>query len=158
MSNCAFRLTNATARTLQEGFRITNAPILTLQDRPASHFKTILDEEERTHWQVDIKTGWLSTLDYAKLLGRASLGVSLHTSSSGVYLPMKVVDMFHAGLPVVGWNRFEAWPELVTEGVNGRGFGSPEELASHFTDLFGHASKLGNLRRGAQKESLRRWD
>ncbi|PCH06251.1 Hypothetical protein PENO1_018130 [Penicillium occitanis (nom. inval.)] len=108
--------------------------------------------------KVTIKTAWLSTLDYARLLGCASLGVSLHTSSSGVDLPMKVVDMFGAGLPVVGWSRFEAWPELVTEGVNGRGFGSSEELASHLTDLFGNPKKLENLRNGAQKESLRRWD
>ena len=71
---------------------------------------------------------------------------------------MKVVDMFGAGLPVVGWSRFEAWPELVTEGVNGRGFGSSEELAIHLTDLFGNPQKLENLRAGAQNESLHRWD
>lgn len=239
-----FCVTNAMARVLKEEFGITKAPILTLHDRPANHFKLILDEEERvqflatleevtatkaelasgdvrvlvssTSWtpdedfsvlidalcrystiattentalprvvaiitgkgpqkemylnevsnrekagkleKVTIKTGWLSTLDYAKLLGCASLGVSLHTSSSGVDLPMKVVDMFGAGLPVVGWSRFEAWPELVTEGVNGRGFGSSEELASHLTDLFGNPKKLENLRSGAQNESLRRWD
>lgn len=232
------------ARVLKQEFGIAKATILTLHDRPASHFKPILDEEKRiqflaalevvtatnaelasgdvrvlvssTSWtpdedfsvlidalcqysaiatsentalprvlaiitgkgpqkemylneistrekvgklgKVTIKTAWLSTLDYAKLLGCASLGVSLHTSSSGVDLPMKVVDMFGAGLPVVGWSRFEAWPELVTEGVNGRGFGSSEELASHLMDLFGNPKKLENLRSGAQKESLRRWD
>jgi beta-1,4-mannosyltransferase len=108
--------------------------------------------------KVTIKTAWLSTHDYAKLLGCASLGVSLHTSSSGVDLPMKVVDMFGAGLPVVGWNRFEAWPELVTEGINGRGFGSSDELVEHLSDLFGNPSKLETLRAGAQKESLHRWD
>ncbi|OKL62905.1 hypothetical protein UA08_01193 [Talaromyces atroroseus] len=239
-----FCVTNAMARILKDEFGITGSPIFPLHDRPARHFKPVLDEEERTQFlqslpestahgaelangdirvlvsstswtsdedfsvlidalcryskiasaenpalpkilaiitgkgpqkemylneisnrehagklqKVTIKTAWLSTLDYAKLLGCASLGVSLHTSSSGVDLPMKVVDMFGAGLPVVGWNRFEAWPELVTEGTNGRGFGSAEELTSHLTDLFGNPAKLEILRKGAQKESLRRWD
>ncbi|KAJ5549623.1 CAZyme family GT33 [Penicillium frequentans] len=108
--------------------------------------------------KVTIRTAWLSVADYAKLLASASLGVSLHTSSSGVDLPMKVVDMFGAGLPVVGWNRFEAWPELVTEGVNGMGFGSAGELAEQLAKLFGDDKKLEALRVGAQKESTRRWD
>ncbi|KAJ5477583.1 hypothetical protein N7530_003092 [Penicillium desertorum] len=108
--------------------------------------------------KVTIRTAWLSVPEYARLLASASLGVSLHTSSSGVDLPMKVVDMFGAGLPVVGWDRFEAWPELVTEGVNGLGFGSSEELAGHFVELFGKSDKLESIRLGAQKESCRRWD
>ncbi|RAK77840.1 chitobiosyldiphosphodolichol beta-1,4 mannosyltransferase [Aspergillus fijiensis CBS 313.89] len=107
---------------------------------------------------VTIRTAWLSMEDYARLLASASLGVSLHTSSSGVDLPMKVVDMFGAGLPVVGWNRFEAWPELVTEGVNGRGSGSAEELVGHLVELFGDDAKLERLRDGARQESSRRWD
>lgn len=108
--------------------------------------------------KVTIKTAWLTTADYARLLASASLGVSLHTSSSGVDLPMKVVDMFGAGLPVVGWSRFEAWPELVTEGVNGMGFGSADELAQHLVTLLGDQSRLEKLRAGAQRESARRWD
>ncbi|OOQ87305.1 Chitobiosyldiphosphodolichol beta-mannosyltransferase [Penicillium brasilianum] len=108
--------------------------------------------------KVTIRTAWLTVPDYASLLASASLGVSLHTSSSGVDLPMKVVDMFGAGLPVVGWNRFEAWPELVTEGVNGMGFGSSGELTDQLVDLFSDDQKLNRLRAGAQKESLRRWD
>ncbi|KAJ5929943.1 CAZyme family GT33 [Penicillium verhagenii] len=108
--------------------------------------------------RVTIRTAWLSVSDYAKLLASASLGVSLHTSSSGVDLPMKVVDMFGAGLPVVGWSRFEAWPELVTERMNGMGFGSAIELTEQLTKLFGDDKKLEALRIGAQKESTRRWD
>lgn len=108
--------------------------------------------------KVSIRTAWLSTENYAKLLASASLGVSLHTSSSGVDLPMKVVDMFGAGLPVVGWNRFESWPELVTEGVNGRGFGSVDDLVEQLVNLFGDLKKLETLRAGALQESKRRWD
>ncbi|KAL1998842.1 hypothetical protein VTN02DRAFT_5500 [Thermoascus thermophilus] len=108
--------------------------------------------------KVTIKSTWLTTHDYARLLASADLGVSLHTSSSGVDLPMKVVDMFGAGLPVVGWNRFEAWPELVTDGVNGLGFGSSGELAEQLVDLFENAAKLEGLRAGALQEGSRRWD
>lgn len=107
---------------------------------------------------VSIYTDWLSFEDYALLLGSADLGVSLHTSSSGVDLPMKVVDMFGAALPVAGWNKYAAWPELVTENVNGRGFGSAEELAEILRQLFDPASKqLQRLKEGARAESKRRW-
>lgn len=108
---------------------------------------------------VDIQTAWLSNEDYASLLGAADLGVSLHMSSSGVDLPMKVVDMFGAGLPVVGWGNFEAWPELVKEGVNGISFGSAPELRDILVDLFGgDEKKLQTLRAGAIGEGKRRWD
>ncbi|KAJ5087078.1 hypothetical protein NUU61_008385 [Penicillium alfredii] len=100
--------------------------------------------------KVTIRTAWLSVPDYARLLASASL--------DGVDLPMKVVDMFGAGLPVVGWSRFKAWPELVTEGVNGMGFGSSAELAGRLVELFGDDRRLETLRAGAQKESSRRWE
>ncbi|KAK5221059.1 mannosyltransferase [Exophiala xenobiotica] len=108
---------------------------------------------------VNIYTDWLSFEDYALLLGSADLGVSLHTSSSGVDLPMKVVDMFGVGLPVAGWSKFPAWPELVTENVNGRGFGSAEGLADILREVLDPDSKqLVLLREGARLESKRRWD
>ncbi|GLA27510.1 chitobiosyldiphosphodolichol beta-mannosyltransferase [Aspergillus phoenicis ATCC 13157] len=123
------------------------------------YLKQIADLEKNGKLQkATIRTAWLSMEDYARLLASASLGVSLHTSSSGVDLPMKVVDMFGAGLPVVGWNRFEAWPELVTEGRNGRGFGSSDELVEHLVELFGNQKALEELRTGAREESSRRWD
>ncbi|KAH7392277.1 beta-1,4-mannosyltransferase-like protein [Phaeosphaeria sp. MPI-PUGE-AT-0046c] len=109
--------------------------------------------------KVDILTAWLTPQDYALLLASAHLGISLHTSSSGVDLPMKVVDMFGAGLPVVGWGKFEAWPELVKEDVNGKGFGSAEELAGQLVDLFGDkAELLERLKKGAMEESKYRWE
>jgi beta-1,4-mannosyltransferase len=108
---------------------------------------------------VMVTTAWLSAEDYALLLGSADLGVSLHTSSSGVDLPMKVVDMFGTGLPVAGWSEFEAWPELVQEGKNGLGFESADRLAAILEELFGDdGEKLFELRRGAMAECKRRWD
>lgn len=116
--------------------------------------------QEKKLLNVVVATAWLTSSDYASLLASADLGISLHTSSSGVDLPMKVVDMFGTGLPVAGWSKFEAWPELVTEGVNGRGFGSPEELTRILEELFvtGSRGDLGRLRQGVLEEGKRRWD
>ncbi|KAF1937870.1 chitobiosyldiphosphodolichol beta-mannosyltransferase [Clathrospora elynae] len=115
--------------------------------------------QEKKLLNVIITTAWLIPSDYALLLASADLGVSLHTSSSGVDLPMKVVDMFGAGLPVVGWGKFEAWPELVKQGVNGLGFQSAEELALQLDAFFGRETELRKtLKEGALKESAYRWD
>jgi beta-1,4-mannosyltransferase len=110
---------------------------------------------------VTILTAWLSHADYATLLACADLGVCLHMSSSGVDLPMKVVDMFGAGLPVAGYCGYESWPELVTEGENGMGFEKPDELVGVLKELFTGGEgqrKLNRLREGAVKEGKRRWD
>lgn len=116
-------------------------------------------DQENSLKNALITTTWLNTEDYAALLGSADLGISLHTSASGVDLPMKVVDMFGTGLPVVGWSKFEAWSELVQEGKNGCGFDSAERLAGLLEDLFGgDGRKLDQLRQCALKESSRRWD
>ena len=109
---------------------------------------------------VTIETAFLSTNDYAALLGSSDLGVSLHTSSSGVDLPMKVVDMFGAGLPVAGWGDFEAWPELVHEGLNGKSFSDAVGLQSILMQLFGSGGDalLERLKGGAVEEGRKRWD
>lgn len=108
---------------------------------------------------VTIKSAWLSFEDYATLLGCADLGVSLHTSSSGVDLPMKVVDMFGTGLPVLGYSNFKAWSELVTEGVNGQGFSNAAQMSTLLKSLFDPSNNsLKTIREGAMKESQRRWN
>ncbi|CAE7201310.1 TUN [Symbiodinium sp. CCMP2592] len=111
---------------------------------------------------VRVVTMWLSFADYALLLGSADLGLSLHSSSSGIDLPMKVVDMFGAGLPVCA-RSFAALPELVQHGENGLVFSSTEELAvclAHGLGLKSAAASpdLPSLKSPAGKSKLNAWD
>lgn len=110
--------------------------------------------------KVIIRTAFLPHADYAKLLACADLGVCLHNSSSGLDLPMKVVDMFGAGLPVVAYGGYEAWHELVKDGVNGEGFESSEQLAEILMRLLGKESTptMQKLVQGAREESKTRWE
>ncbi|TQS33941.1 hypothetical protein Golomagni_05699 [Golovinomyces magnicellulatus] len=109
---------------------------------------------------VSICSTWLSLENYAKLLACADLGVCLHKSSSGLDLPMKVVDMFGSGLPVIGYKAYESWKELVVEGVNGRGFVKSEELCCILQELFLDRSgkQLLELKNGCLQEGIKSWD
>ncbi len=97
--------------------------------------------------KVFIQTIWLDVEDYPKLLGSSDLGVCLHTSTSGVDLPMKVVDMFGCGLPVAAV-RYETIDELVKDGVNGVVFDDCCMLAEQLESLVKNRKVLDKLRRG----------
>lgn len=102
-----------------------------------------LEREEGWQW-IKIRTAWLLSEEYPVLLGSANIGVSLHSSSSGMDLPMKVVDMLGCDLSVCALG-FPCIGELVQHGKNGLVFYNAQELASQLESLLSkhpHASWL----------------
>jgi len=84
--------------------------------------------------RVQLCTPWLAAEDYPLLLANADLGVCLHSSSSGLDLPMKAVDMLGCRIPVLAL-RFECIEELVKPNLNGRLFDDAKSLADALIDL-----------------------
>ena len=69
--------------------------------------------------KISVVCPWLEDLqDYHTMLRCVDIGICLHTSSSGLDLPMKVVDMYGAGLPCCAYE-YEAIGELVEDGITG---------------------------------------
>lgn len=110
---------------------------------------------------VQICTPWLEAEDYPLLLGSADLGVCLHKSSSGLDLPMKVVDMFGCCLPVCAVN-FRCLHELVKHEENGLVFEDAAQLATQLQTLFSKfpdpAGKLSQFRKNLRSSKILRWD
>ena len=100
--------------------------------------------------RVVVATAWLSFTDYPLLLGAADVGVSLHYSSSGLDLPMKVVDMFGAGLPVCAID-FDCLSELVQHEKNSLVFSDHTELSAQLQRLLG---ANGGRELGAYRKQL----
>jgi len=122
------------SRCEQEGSTLPNLIcVITGKGPLKEHYRNLIKEQQ---WRfVKVVMPWLEPQDYPLMLGSADLGVCLHTSSSGVDLPMKVVDMFGCGLPVVA-KSFPALPELVKDGINGILFNTPKELADSIVKWF----------------------
>ena len=102
---------------------------------------------------ITLETAWLKAEDYPKILGSADVGISMHSSSSGLDLPMKVVDMFGAELPVVAHN-YSAISELV-DSSKGVLFDNHEQLAQALFDLTYSANS--DKKRSAMSKAAKHW-
>ncbi|CAF0871537.1 unnamed protein product [Rotaria sordida] len=107
-------------------------------------------ERERDQYRhIEFCFPWLDADDYPLLLGCADIGVSLHQSSSGFDLPMKVVDMFAVGVPACSV-QYDCIDELVKRDQNGIIFQDANDLCDRLQSLLhgfpNRCLKLNNLK------------
>jgi beta-1,4-mannosyltransferase len=112
--------------------------------------------------RVQLRTRWLEPEDYPRVVGSADLGLCLHRSSSGLDVPMKVADLFGAGVPVCALDYGACLAERVRHGDNGLLFSTARQLADVLFDLFetfpGNQPLLDRLRSGARKSARPTWE
>jgi beta-1,4-mannosyltransferase len=112
--------------------------------------------------RVQLRTRWLDPEDYPRIVGSADLGLCLHRSSSGVDIPMKVVDLFGAGVPVCALDYGACLAERVRHSDNGLLFSNGQQLGDILFDLFeaypASAPLLDRLRAGARRASRPTWE
>ncbi|GAM17405.1 hypothetical protein SAMD00019534_005800, partial [Acytostelium subglobosum LB1] len=143
---------------IEEGRRPNILFFITGKGPQKEYYEREIAKLNLTHCHVI--TVWLASEDYPKLLGCADVGVSLHRSSSGCDLPMKVVDMFGCCVPCYAVD-FQCLDELVQTGVNGRVFNDSSDLAQFFFDDFADypSTKLNKFRENLRaKRAENTWD
>lgn len=112
--------------------------------------------------RIQLRTRWLEPEDYPRVVGSADLGLCLHRSSSGLDIPMKIADLFGAGVPVCALDYGACLAERVRHGDNGLLFSAAAQLADVLFDLFeaypAEHALLDRLRNGARKAARPTWD
>jgi len=110
---------------------------------------------------VTVRTAWLEPAEYPRVLAAADLGMSFHASASRLDLPMKIADMFGAGVPVCAYDYGPCLGEIVHEGVNGVLFTTADECQLHLEHLLrgfpGQNSALQQLKDGVAHSTRSTW-
>ena len=149
---------------------ITLPPLLVLITGKGPLLQSFLATVSELHLpSVYIATLFLPFHLYPLLLGSSDVGLSFHTSSSGLDLPMKVVDMFGAELPVLAVG-FNCLGELVEEGKTGYVFSDGmalaqlvEVMATSESDSgaggwMSERGRIGRMRVNVKRWADKRWD
>uniref|UniRef100_A0A672YK58 Chitobiosyldiphosphodolichol beta-mannosyltransferase n=1 Tax=Sphaeramia orbicularis TaxID=375764 RepID=A0A672YK58_9TELE len=130
--------------------------VITGKGPQKEHYRKLIDSLRFQH--VQICTPWLEAQDYPV---RQTSGVCLHMSSSGLDLPMKVVDMFGCCLPVCAIN-FNCLHELVQTRGERSVFRDwqqlVDQLQSLLSDFPSSDGRLGSFRRNLRASRGQRWD
>jgi len=112
--------------------------------------------------RVQLRARFLEPDDYPRVVGSADLGLCLHRSSSGLDIPMKIADLFGAGVPVCALDYGACLAERVRHGDNGLLFSNGRQLADVLFDLFetfpADQHALDRLRTGARKSARPTWE
>ncbi len=112
--------------------------------------------------RVLLRTLWLEPEEYPRVVGSADLGLCLHRSSSGRDIPMKVADLFGAGVPVCALDYGASLAERVRHGDNGLLFSTSRHLADELFELFedfpSDQKTLDRLRAGARRSARPTWE
>ncbi len=111
--------------------------------------------------RVAIRTGWIDADEYPRVIGASDLGICCHTSASGLDLPMKISDMFGAGIPVCAYDYGPCLRELVHPERNGVLFTTSEECCTQLERLLvGGADSNETLRvvkNGVRESAAMSW-
>jgi beta-1,4-mannosyltransferase len=111
---------------------------------------------------ITLRTIWLDPADYPTLVGMADLGLCLHQSSSGLDLPMKLADLYGAGVPAAVYDYAPVLGEVMTAGQHGVTFRDPGDLANVLVTVATRSvttdTLLGRSRIWLAGRSPERWD
>jgi beta-1,4-mannosyltransferase len=112
--------------------------------------------------RIQLRTRWLEPEEYPTVVGSADVGLCLHRSSSGLDIPMKIADLFGAGVPVCALDYGACLAERVRHGDNGLLFSTARQLADILFELFegypADQAPLDRLRAGARKSARPTWE
>jgi beta-1,4-mannosyltransferase len=85
--------------------------------------------------RVILRTAFFDPADYRELLRTAHIGFSLHCSSSGVDLPMKIMDLFGARTPASVLDYGPCLAEQIQPGYTALTFRDSQEFAQRIDEL-----------------------